>query len=273
MSGRKHRNAAPEGEPVVEFVMSHLSFEEQRGAADISFRVARGETRIILGRPPAVEKVRLHEARQRACSCRIAAMIGAWAGRLQKMCEEKYSLCEPTSAWCFRRVRSLTRSMLRTMSPTGCEEEHVPQAEVHERVQEALKLRGTGEGDRQVPVRVERRHAAPGLHRVAPSSTIPTSSCTTRPPAVLTRSTSNNDHRAGRKAARRLRHHFSADYPPVAGRLHAGDPPLQPGTGHMEKIPNGGIDPNTRFLVLNDGQVVFDGATLELARTSDPWLK
>jgi phospholipid/cholesterol/gamma-HCH transport system ATP-binding protein len=41
----------------------------------------------------------------------------------------------------------------------------------------------------------------------------------------------------------------------------------------MEKIPNGGVDPNTRFLVLNDGQVVFDGATLELAHTSDPWLK
>ena len=43
--------------------------------------------------------------------------------------------------------------------------------------------------------------------------------------------------------------------------------------GHMEKISNGGVDPNTRFLVLNDGQVVFDGVTLELAHTSDPWLK
>jgi phospholipid/cholesterol/gamma-HCH transport system ATP-binding protein len=42
---------------------------------------------------------------------------------------------------------------------------------------------------------------------------------------------------------------------------------------HMERIPNNGIDPSTRFLVLNEGRVVFDGTTLELTHTEDPWLK
>ena len=44
----------------------------------------------------------------------------------------------------------------------------------------------------------------------------------------------------------------------------------------MEPIPkeeNGGIDPSTRFLVLNEGKVVFDGDTEELVHTDDPWLK
>jgi phospholipid/cholesterol/gamma-HCH transport system ATP-binding protein len=43
--------------------------------------------------------------------------------------------------------------------------------------------------------------------------------------------------------------------------------------GCMEPIPNGGIDPLTRFLVLNEGKVVFDGETLELTHSEDPWIK
>ena len=41
----------------------------------------------------------------------------------------------------------------------------------------------------------------------------------------------------------------------------------------MEPIPDKGIDPSTKFLVLNEGKVIFDGTTQELVRTNDPWLK
>jgi phospholipid/cholesterol/gamma-HCH transport system ATP-binding protein len=44
-------------------------------------------------------------------------------------------------------------------------------------------------------------------------------------------------------------------------------------TGKMEHIPDKGIDDSTRFLVLNEGKIVFDGSTLELVHTTDPWLK
>jgi phospholipid/cholesterol/gamma-HCH transport system ATP-binding protein len=44
-------------------------------------------------------------------------------------------------------------------------------------------------------------------------------------------------------------------------------------TGKIEPIPNGGIDDSTKFLVLNEGHVVFDGNTHELVHTNDPWLK
>jgi phospholipid/cholesterol/gamma-HCH transport system ATP-binding protein len=43
--------------------------------------------------------------------------------------------------------------------------------------------------------------------------------------------------------------------------------------GRMELIPNGGIDPSTNFLVLNEGRIVFHGSTEELVHTTDPWLK
>lgn len=44
-------------------------------------------------------------------------------------------------------------------------------------------------------------------------------------------------------------------------------------TGHMEKLPDNGIDASTKFLVLNEGRVVFDGSTQELVHSDDPWLK
>jgi phospholipid/cholesterol/gamma-HCH transport system ATP-binding protein len=44
-------------------------------------------------------------------------------------------------------------------------------------------------------------------------------------------------------------------------------------TGKVEQIPNGGIDDSTKFLVINEGKVVFDGTTHELVHSSDPWLK
>ena len=44
-------------------------------------------------------------------------------------------------------------------------------------------------------------------------------------------------------------------------------------SNRMEPIPNHGIDPSVKFLVLNDGKVVFDGTTQELAHSQDPWLK
>jgi phospholipid/cholesterol/gamma-HCH transport system ATP-binding protein len=46
-----------------------------------------------------------------------------------------------------------------------------------------------------------------------------------------------------------------------------------PQDGTLTVIPDNGIDPNTKFLVLNEGKVVFDGETLELTHSEDPWLK
>jgi phospholipid/cholesterol/gamma-HCH transport system ATP-binding protein len=44
-------------------------------------------------------------------------------------------------------------------------------------------------------------------------------------------------------------------------------------TGKVEPIPNDGIDDSTKFLVLNEGKVVFDGTTHELVHSTNPWLR
>lgn len=43
--------------------------------------------------------------------------------------------------------------------------------------------------------------------------------------------------------------------------------------GKMELIPNGGVEDSTRFLVLNEGSVVYNGDTRGLVHSEDPWLK
>jgi phospholipid/cholesterol/gamma-HCH transport system ATP-binding protein len=37
--------------------------------------------------------------------------------------------------------------------------------------------------------------------------------------------------------------------------------------------PDHGIDPGTKFLMLNEGHVVFHGTTEELVHSKDPWIK
>ena len=41
----------------------------------------------------------------------------------------------------------------------------------------------------------------------------------------------------------------------------------------IERSKADGIEPSTKFLVLNEGKIVFDGSTQELVRSTDPWLK
>jgi phospholipid/cholesterol/gamma-HCH transport system ATP-binding protein len=48
-------------------------------------------------------------------------------------------------------------------------------------------------------------------------------------------------------------------------------------TGGMKPLPKdgpgGGIDEGTKFLLLNEGKIVFHGTTEELVRSDDPWVK
>lgn len=43
--------------------------------------------------------------------------------------------------------------------------------------------------------------------------------------------------------------------------------------GHMVPLPKGETDPNTSFLMLNEGRVLFDGALDDLLRSEDPFVR
>lgn len=48
---------------------------------------------------------------------------------------------------------------------------------------------------------------------------------------------------------------------------------FDPQSNQMKPIADGGIDDSTRFLILNEGKIVFDGETLELTHSEDPWIR
>ena len=48
---------------------------------------------------------------------------------------------------------------------------------------------------------------------------------------------------------------------------------FDPESNEMKLIPDGKVDDNTQFLILNEGKIVFDGSTLDLTHSDDPWIK
>ncbi len=48
---------------------------------------------------------------------------------------------------------------------------------------------------------------------------------------------------------------------------------FDPESNQMKPLPDHGVDENTKFIVLNEGKIIFDGSTLELTHSNDPWLK
>jgi phospholipid/cholesterol/gamma-HCH transport system ATP-binding protein len=43
--------------------------------------------------------------------------------------------------------------------------------------------------------------------------------------------------------------------------------------GRMVPLPKGDVDPNTSFLMLNEGRVLFDGSLDDLLRSQDPFVR
>jgi len=48
---------------------------------------------------------------------------------------------------------------------------------------------------------------------------------------------------------------------------------FDPGTGRMVPLPKGQADPNTTFLMLSEGRLIFDGSLAELVSSQDPFVR
>ena len=48
---------------------------------------------------------------------------------------------------------------------------------------------------------------------------------------------------------------------------------FDPDTGGMVKLPEGHVDPNTTFLMMNEGRIIFDGSLHELVHSEDPFVR
>ena len=245
----------PDGTPLVEFRNVSIGFEDHEVLQDVSFSVARGETRIILG--PA----------------------GGGKSTLMKLTN---GLLEPDSGEIFAlrahvgmvfQESALFDSLdVEDNVAYRLHEDHIPETEVHERVVEALRFVELEKAIDKFPSELSggmRRRVSIARAIITKPDLIlydsptggldPITSTTIIELVVKQRDVS--------KATSLLITHRLQDAFALA--THCWDPK----TNHMEKIADGSLDPNTKFLVLNEGKVVFDGTTRELTHSQDPWLK
>jgi phospholipid/cholesterol/gamma-HCH transport system ATP-binding protein len=258
------------GVPIVEFDDVSIRFDANEVLKSVSFKVSLGETRIILG-PAGVGKsvlMKLADGLLMPDSGEVRLL-----GRsLNEMTEAEMFPMRTHIGMVFQESALFDSLSVEDNVAYRLHEERVDPREIHQRVVEALQFVELGQAIAKFPSELSggmRRRASIARAIISKPELIlydsptggldPITSTTIIELVLKQRDVS---HTTSLLITHRLQDAFML-------ATHRFNQEL----GHMEKIPDDGIDPNTSFLVLNEGRVVFDGPTMELVHTDNPWLK
>jgi len=257
-------------EPVVVFDDVSIAFDQKSVLEDVSFSVQRGETRIILGPAGGGKSVLMKLAN---------GLLKPDSGAIRVFGEEVSAMRE-TDLYKLRGRIGMVFQESALFDSLSVEdnvafrlhEERVPEPEVHDRVVEALRFVELEQAIDKFPSEISggmRRRVSIARAIVSHPDLIlydsptggldPITSTTIVALIVKQRDVT---HTTSLMITHRLQDAFLL----ARNRFNTQ-------TGKIELIPNGGVDDSTKFLVLNEGRVIFDGTTQELMRTEDPWLK
>lgn len=260
----------PNTEPVVNFTDVSITFERDPVLSDISFRVERGETRILLGPAGGGKSVLMKLANGLLQPDRGTVQVfGKDLARLSQ--REMFDL-RSHIGMVFQESALFDSLNVEDNVAYRLQEERVPPPETHNRVLEALRFVELEQAISKYPSELSggmRRRVSIARAIISNPDLIlydsptggldPITSTTIIELVVKQRDVSGT-------TALLITHRLQDAFTLATHRFNQQ-------TGHMEAIPDGGIDPRTRFLVLNEGRIVFDGTTEELVHTTDPWLK
>jgi phospholipid/cholesterol/gamma-HCH transport system ATP-binding protein len=255
---------------VLELKDVSICFDQNRVLDGVNFVVQPGETRILLGPAGGGKSVLLKI---------INGLIKPDSGSIKVFGEEITTMSERDLFKMRRRVGMVFQesALFDSMNVEDnvayrLNEEHVPPEETHKRVEEALKFVEMSQAIAKFPSELSggmRRRVSIARAIIAKPDLIlydsptggldPITSTTIVELVVKQRDVS---HTTSLMITHRLQDAFVL-------ATHR----FNPETNEMKLIPDGGIDENTKFIVLNEGKVVFDGTTLELTHSEDPWLK
>jgi phospholipid/cholesterol/gamma-HCH transport system ATP-binding protein len=258
------------GEPVVVFDDVSITFDIKPVLQNISFSVQHGETRIILGPAGGGKSVlmKLSNGLLRPDS----GSIRIFGEDITRMRESELYKLRARVGMVFQESALFDSLSVADNVAFRLHEEHVPEDEVHARVVEALQFVELEHAIDKFPPELSggmRRRVSIARAIVSKPELIlydsptggldPITSTTIVELVVKQRDVT---HTTSLLITHRLQDAFLL----ARNRFN-----LQ--TGKVEPIPNGGLDPSTKFLVLNEGKVVFDGTTHELTHSTDPWLR
>ncbi len=258
------------GQPMVEFDDVSIGFEGHQVLSGVSFSVAHGETRILLGPAGGGKSVLMKLAN--GLIEPDSGEIRVFGRSLREMTQKQMFAMRAHIGMVFQESALFDSLNVEDNVAYRLEEEHVDPKEVHERVLEALHFvelenvidKFPSELSGGMRRRVSIARAIIGkpdliLYDSPTGGLDPITSTTIIELVVKQRDVS---HTTCLLITHRLQDAFTL----ATHRFNLQE-------NKMERIPDNGIDPSTKFLVLNEGLIVFDGTTLELTHTKDPWLR
>jgi phospholipid/cholesterol/gamma-HCH transport system ATP-binding protein len=269
-SGDPQWNQPQEPSPVVVFEEVSVAFDFKPVLEDISFTVARGETRIILGPAGGGKSVlmKLANGLLRPDSGKILI----FGEDITSMPERDLFKLRARIGMVFQESALFDSLSVEDNVAYRLHEEGVPEEQAHAQVVEALKFVELEQAIQKFPAELSggmRRRVSIARAIISKPDLIlydsptggldPITSTTIIELVMKQRDVS---HTTSLLITHRLQDAFTL----AMNRFN-------PETGQMEPIPNGGVDESTKFLVLNEGRVVFDGTTHELVHSNDPWLR
>ncbi len=256
--------------PVVVFDQVSIHFDVKPVLQDVSFAVEHGETRIILGPAGGGKSVLMKLAN---------GLIKPDGGRIRifgqditDMPERELFKLRAHIGMVFQESALFDSLSVEDNVAYRLHEEHIPEAEAHIRVVEALKFVELEQAIQKFPSELSggmRRRVSIARAIISrpdlilydsPTGGLDPITSTTIIELVM------KQRDVGHTTSLLITHRLQDAFTLAMNRFN-------PDTGKMEPIPNKGVDEKTKFLVLNDGRVVFDGTTLELVTSTDPWLR
>ena len=263
-------NDAAPPEPVVVYEDVSIAFDLKPVLENISFTVQRGETRIILGPAGTGKSVLMKLAN--GLLCPDSGTIRVFGEEITAMREKDIYKLRARIGMVFQESALFDSLSVEDNVAYRLNEDHVPEEEIHKRVVEALKFVELEQAVNKFPSELSggmRRRVSIARAIISNPDLIlydsptggldPITSTTIIELVVKQRDVSHT-------TALLITHRLQDAFTLARNRFNAQ-------TGRMELIPNGGIDDSTKFLVLNEGKIVFDGTTEALVRSTDPWLQ
>lgn len=256
--------------PVLQLKDVSITFDREKVLDGVSFDVNPGETRVLLGPAGGGKSVLLKL---------INGLLKPDAGSIKVFGEEITTMSEVQLFGMRQRVGMVFQESALFDSMNVEEnvayrlnEEGTPSEESHNRVEEALNFVELGHAITKFPSELSggmRRRVSIARAIITKPDLIlydsptggldPITSTTIVQLVVKQRDVSHT-------TALMITHRLQDAFVLATNRF-------DPDSNAMKKISDGGIDENTKFLILNEGKIVFNGSTLDLTHSDDPWIK
>lgn len=259
--------------PVVEFENVSIGFDEKQVLTNVSFTVERGQTLILLG-PAGTGKSVLLKLTNGLLKP-DSGSIRVFGQEITTMREDEIFALRAHIGMVFQESALFDSLTVEDNVAYRLHEEHVPEEETHQRVVEALKFVELAQAIDKFPSELSggmRRRVSIARAIISQPDLIlydsptggldPITSTTIIELVMKQRDVS---HTTSLLVTHRLQDAFTL-------ATHRYD--AEQGMKAIPKDgPEHGIDSGTKFLMLNDGHVVFNGATEALVHSEDPWIK